>query len=357
MNQEYSERVSRLRGSVLNGPRSAVLISSRVNCHYLSGFTGSNGYLLVAESRAVIFTDFRYLEQAKNECPGFEVVQISGGYEPLAKVVTDMSLECVSFESLHTSYAHHQRIRSALTDRIFLNPAEGAVERLRSTKDESEIELLEAAVNLADSAMEQALQSVHTGVTEIEIAKVIEACLRELGADAVAFDTIVGAGVNGAMPHHRADQTLIKKGDPVVIDMGALFKGYRSDLTRTVLADPSGKDNEKFEEIYGIVLESQLAAEKAAEPGMKAADLDKISRGVIKKSGYGTYFGHGLGHGVGLDIHERPMVVPSSSDVIEVGSVFTIEPGIYLPDWGGVRIEDVLLMEESGPRVLTKSPK
>jgi Xaa-Pro aminopeptidase len=242
-------------------------------------------------------------------------------------------------------------------DDIFLNPAEGAVESLRITKDESEIELLQTAVNLADSAMEQALQSVHSGVAEIEVAKVIEACLRDLGADAVAFDTIVGTGVNGALPHHRAEKTLIRKGDPVVIDMGALFKGYRSDLTRTVLADPSGKSHEKFEEIYGIVLEAQLAAEKAAEPGMRAADLDRVSRNVIEKNGYGSHFGHGLGHGVGLDIHERPMVVPSSTDVIEIGSVFTIEPGIYLPDWGGVRIEDVVLMEESGPRVLTKSPK
>ena len=357
MNQEYFKRISRLRGSVSDDPRSAMLISSRGNCRYLSGFTGSNGYLLVTESRALIFTDFRYLEQTKNECPGFEIVQILGGYEPLAKVVSDMNLKCVLFEPRHTSYADHQRIRSTLMDDIFLNPAEGAVESLRITKDENEIELLQTAVNLADSAMEQALKSVHTGVPEIEIAKVIEACLRDLGADAVAFDTIVGAGANGAMPHHRADQTLIKKGDPVVIDMGALFKGYRSDLTRTVLADPSGKSHEKFEEIYGIVLEAQLAAEKAAEPGMRAADLDRVSRSVIEKSGYGKYFGHGLGHGVGLDIHERPMVAPSSTDVIEIGSVFTIEPGIYLPNWGGVRIEDVVSMEESGPRVLTKSPK
>lgn len=357
MNQEYSKRISRLRGSVLGGSQSAMLISSRGNCRYLSGFTGSNGYLLVTESRALIFTDFRYLEQTKNECPGFEIVQILGGYEPLAKVVSDMNLECVSFEPRHTSYADHQRIRSTLKDDIFLNPVEGAVESLRTTKDESEIELLQTAVNLADSAMEQALQSVHSGVAEIEVAKVIEACLRDLGADAVAFDTIVGTGVNGALPHHRAEKTLIRKGDPVVIDMGALFKGYRSDLTRTVLADPSGKSHEKFEEIYGIVLEAQLAAEKAAEPGMRAADLDRVSRNVIEKNGYGSHFGHGLGHGVGLDIHERPMVVPSSTDVIEIGSVFTIEPGIYLPDWGGVRIEDVVLMEESGPRVLTKSPK
>ena len=357
MNQEYFKRISRLRRSVLDGPQSAMLISSRENCRYLSGFTGSNGYLLVTEFRALLFTDFRYLEQIKDECPGFEVVQILGGYEPLAKVVSDMSLEYVSFEPRHTSYADHREIRSALMDGTLLHPAEGAVESLRTTKDENEIGLLETAVNLADSAMAQALQSVHSGVTEIEVAKVIEASLRDLGADAVAFDTIVAAGVNGAMPHHRADQTLIKKGDPVVIDMGALFNGYRSDLTRTVVADPSGKSQEKFEGIYGIVLEAQLAAEKAAEPGMKAADLDRVARSVIEKSGYGTHFGHGLGHGVGLDIHERPMVVPSSDDVIEIGAVFTIEPGIYLPDWGGVRIEDVVLMEESGPRVLTKSPK
>ena len=253
MNQEYLKRVSRLRKSLLDGPQSAMLISSRENCRYLCGFTGSNGYLLVTDSRALIFTDFRYLEQTKEECPDFEVVQILGGYEPLAKVASDMRLKCVSFEPRHISYAVHREIRSALTEGTFLHPAEGVVENLRTTKDENEIELLETAVNLADSAMEQALQSVHPGVTEIEVAKVIEAALRELGADAVAFDTIVGAGANGAMPHHRAGQTLIKKGDPVVIDMGALFKGYRSDLTRTVLADPSRISQEKFEEIYGIV--------------------------------------------------------------------------------------------------------
>ena len=210
---------------------------------------------------------------------------------------------------------------------------------------------------LADKALKEAVPFVRPGVSENFIARLIESTLREMGADGLAFDTIVGTGVNAALPHHRADETIIEEGDPVVIDMGALYKGYRSDLTRTFYATALGGTSSKFEEIYEIVLQAQLAAENAVEPGMMSSELDGIARAVIEKEGYGHSFGHGLGHGVGLDIHEKPMLVPSSTDTIEVGSIFTVEPGIYLPEWGGVRIEDIVLMEQGGSKVLSTSPK
>ena len=192
-------------------------------------------------------------------------------------------------------------------------------------------------------------------MTERDISWALHLRMRELGAEGPGFDTIVAAGPNGALPHHRADDTPVRAGDGLVIDMGANFDGYRSDLTRTFVvgAEPS----DKFREIYGIVLNAQLAAIDAAEPGMTGEELDDVARQVIADAGYGDEFGHGLGHGVGLAIHERPMVVPTSEDEIEDGMVFTIEPGIYIPGWGGVRIEDIVVMEGGRAKPLTGSPK
>jgi Xaa-Pro aminopeptidase len=211
------------------------------------------------------------------------------------------------------------------------------------------------AAEFADLALEKAMSFVEPGIKEVKIANIIMETLLDVGSEGIAFDTIVGTGSNAAIPHHTAGDTVVREKDHVVIDMGAVYKGYRSDITRTVKASDS-KDS-KFDEIYGIVLEAQLCAIEASEPGIPANSLDAIARDVIIGYGYGQYFSHGLGHGVGLDVHEKPMLVKSSVDTIDIGSVFTVEPGIYIPGWGGVRIEDMVLMEESGPVVLTKTPK
>ena len=353
----YRNRILRLKKRLSSESFESVLISSKANCRYLSGFTGSNGYLLITEKEDLLFTDFRYVEQAKKECLGFETVRIAEGYSALTSCASDMKLGVIGFEPSHVSFLEYQRLRSELPNKVKLLPIQGIVEDIRAIKDQEEVVFIKEAVSLADKVLQEAVPLVRPGVSENFIANHIEGSLRDMGAEGLAFDTIVGTGVNAALPHHRADETIIKEGDPVVIDMGALYKGYRSDLTRTFCATALGRNTSKFEEIYGIVLYAQLAAARAAKPGMMSAALDGIARAAIEKEGYGDNFGHGLGHGVGLEIHEKPMVVPASADTIEVGTVFTIEPGIYLPEWGGVRIEDIVLMKEGGPEVLTRSPK
>ena len=214
--------------------------------------------------------------------------------------------------------------------------------------------LIETAVEIADRAMASVAARIKPGMTEARIAWELEVEMRGMGAEGPAFDIIVGTGANGALPHHRADDTVVRRGDAVVIDMGANYEGYNSDLTRTFYV---GEPDDEFMEIYSIVLQAQETAIREVRPGMMGKEVDEIARKVIEGAGYGEEFGHGLGHGVGLAVHERPMAVPTSEDVIEDGMVFTIEPGIYIPGWGGVRIEDIVAMEDGRARVLTGSPK
>jgi Xaa-Pro aminopeptidase len=228
------------------------------------------------------------------------------------------------------------------------------VDDLRAVKEPAELALIEKAVDIADTALGRIAPAMEPGMTEKYIAWEIEKAMRELGAEAIAFDIIVGAGPNGALPHHKADDTVIRPGDTVVIDMGATYEGYRSDLTRTFAV---GEPDDSYQGVYDTVLGAQTAAEEAVRPGMKGQELDAVARDFIAEAGYGEYFGHSLGHGVGLAVHERPRVAPASQDVLEGGMVFTIEPGIYLPGWGGVRIEDIVTLENGRARVLTRSSK
>lgn len=351
----YNHRCKRLVPIIASAGYDGFLVTGRSNCRYLSGFTGSNGYLLVTSSDLVLFTDFRYVEQAKSECPHVSVTRIRDGYRSLSETIAQFSLRSVAFEPDHITFGEHKSIYESLSGDVSFTPASQIVEELRGKKDEFEIEILSEAVRIADLAMTEATSCLEEGVREYEVADVIERALKDAGASGTAFDTIVASGPNSALPHHKAGARVISEGDSVVIDMGALYQGYRSDLTRTYSVGDF--DRSKYDEIYGIVLEAQMAAEAAASPGMLAMELDSVARDIIGGYGYGSFFGHGLGHGVGIDVHESPMVVPSSGDRIFPGSVFTIEPGIYIPGWGGVRIEDVLVMGDLSAQVLTLSPK
>ena len=351
----YNHRCKRLVPIIAAAGYDGFLVTGRSNCRYLSGFTGSNGYLLVTSSDLVLFTDFRYVEQAKSECPHVSVTRIRDGYRSLSETIAQFSLRSVAFEPDHITFGEHKSIYESLSGDVSFTPASQIVEELRGKKDEFEIEILSEAVRIADLAMAEATSCLGEGVREYEVADVIERALKDAGASGTAFDTIVASGPNSALPHHKAGARVISEGDSVVIDMGALYQGYRSDLTRTYSVGDF--DRSKYDEIYGIVLEAQMAAEAAASPGMLAMELDSVARDIIGGYGYGSFFGHGLGHGVGIDVHESPMVVPSSGDRIFPGSVFTIEPGIYIPGWGGVRIEDVLVMGDLSAQVLTLSPK
>ena len=230
----------------------------------------------------------------------------------------------------------------------------GFVEGQRRAKDQEELALVQKAIDVADAAMETVSPTIEPGETEREVAWRLERAMRELGADSLSFDTIVAAGPNGAMPHHRPSEREIAAGEPVVIDMGATVGGYCSDITRTICV---GEPDDTFRKIYDIVLGAQLTAIATVRAGMSGAEADGLSRVVIDGAGYGENFGHSLGHGVGLVVHELPRLGPKSKDTLEEGMVFTVEPGIYLTGWGGVRIEDVVRLEKDGARVLSKAAK
>ncbi len=354
----FLDRLARLRSEMADLEVDAFLVSDPLNRLYLSGFTGSSGYLLITQTDAVLATDFRYVEQAANESPSYMVHRTRSGEPWLPEVAARLGVRTLGFEADYVSVNAHAKFTASLeesddTGDVHLEPTSGVVEVVRGVKDAEELALIKRAVNIAHSAMAAASSVLKPGITEKQIAWRIERELRRLGAEGPAFDIIVAAGPNGALPHHRADDTVVKNGDAVVIDMGALYRGYRSDMTRTFSV---GEPDDKFSSIYGIVLRAQRAAIAGAKPGMTGKDIDSIARDFISEAGYGDEFGHGLGHGVGLAVHERPMIVPTSEDVIEDGMVFTVEPGIYVSGWGGVRIEDMVVMENGRARVLTGSP-
>ena len=354
MQSKYQDRRGQIKEACNFLKADAFLVSSLVNVRYLSGFTGSNGLLLISGDNDFLFTDSRYIEQGREETCDQITVSLTSGFSAIEEVSRLYSLTNVAFESDHLTYSEFTGMEKLLRPRVNLISSEGVVEKIRSVKDNDEVDLIRRAASLADDAVTLAIQESKPGKSEFEIAWVIEKFLRENGADGVAFDTIVATGANSAKPHHRAGSTIIKAGDPLVIDMGALLNGYRSDITRTILVE--GED-EKFRCVYEVVLEAQITAIEAARQGVIAKELDLVAREVIANHGFGQNFSHGLGHGVGLNVHEMPMVVPSSDHILEEGMIFTVEPGIYLPGWGGVRIEDMVLLEEAEVSLLTNAPK
>ncbi len=354
-----SWRVARLRSEMEALEVDGFLVSAPENRRYLSGFTGSAGYLLVTASDAVLATDFRYVEQAKTESPSYRVHRTRGGVSWMPDLLAELGVGVLGIEADHMTVASHSSMTSSLEESdnaagVFIEETKSVVESVRAVKDASELALIQKAVEIADRAMARVAPRIEPGMTEARIAWDLEVEMRGLGADGPAFDIIVGTGPNGALPHHRADDSVVRQGDPIVIDMGASYEGYNSDLTRTFYA---GSPDDEFLAIYSIVLQAQETAIREVRPGMTGKEVDEIARTVIEEAGYGEEFGHGLGHGVGLAVHERPMVVPTSEDVIEDGMVFTVEPGIYISGWGGVRIEDMVVMENGRARILTDSPK
>ena len=353
------DRIARLRSKMVDLEVDGFLVSAPENRRYLSGFTGSNGYLLITESDAVLATDFRYVEQAESESPPYRIHRTRGGTPWLPDMLSELGVSALAIEADHMTVAAHSALTTALEESenasdVQIENTSGVVTGVRAVKDASELAVIQKAVEIADLAMASVASGIAPGMTEARIAWDLEMEMRRLGADGPAFDIIVGAGPNGALPHHRADESVVQRGDPVVIDMGASYEGYNSDLTRTFY---TGRPDDEFLAIYSVVLQAQETAIREVRPGMTGQEVDEIARAVIEEAGYGEEFGHGLGHGVGLAVHERPMVVPTSEDVIEDGMIFTVEPGIYISGWGGVRIEDIVVMENGRARILTGSPK
>lgn len=351
-------RIARLRTAMAAQGLDAVLVTSPENRAYYSGFRGSAGALLISATDAVLATDFRYTEQAGGQAPDYRVEEMRSGRDWLKDVLNAWGgTRRIGFEDDDVSVATHTRFLKRLNDldpAPELAPIGQMASALRAVKEPGELEVIQLAIDLADGAMERVAADLRPGMTERQVAWAMEVAMREAGADALSFETIVAAGPNGAKAHHHPTDRPLAAGEGVIIDMGALYDGYCSDITRTFFL---GKPDAKFRAIYDTVLAAQETAEATALAGMTGKAIDGLARAVIEKAGYAEAFGHSLGHGIGVAVHELPGVGPNSEEPVSDGMVFSVEPGIYLTGWGGVRIEDLVVMENGRPRVLTRAHK
>jgi Xaa-Pro aminopeptidase len=352
------ERLQKLRAAFGEHEIDALLVSQAENRRYLSGFDGSAGYLLIAPEVARLATDSRYLIQAAAQAPEYRVVTVRGEMKDwLPELVGDLGDLRLGFEAEAVSFSLYRRLSAILKDvkpGLRLVPVTGLVEALRAVKKPAEIDFIIRAAAISDAAFERAASQARPGMTELELAWELERLMREAGSEALPFDIIVAAGPNAAKPHHRPSDRPIAAGEPVVIDIGARIGGYASDLSRTICL--GGGDGE-FGRIYDTVLAAQLAAIALIEAGMSGEEADRTARVVIEEAGLGEAFGHSLGHGVGLAAHEEPRLGAGSTALLGDGMVFTVEPGVYLAGWGGVRIEDTVTLESGKIRTISKSRK
>jgi Xaa-Pro aminopeptidase len=336
----------------------AMLIASKSNRRYMSGFTGSNAMLYISNTKQVIVTDFRYMEQVSKQCSDFEPVNqgSEGIIKTVLKIAKQEGAKYIGFESDHTNYTTFLELKSY--DMFEFVPTHNLIEKFRQVKDEDEIKKLRQAEHIGDLAFSHIIPFMKEhylkDLTENDIALELERFMREQGASATSFASIVATGMKSSLPHAEPGNDRFQKGDFVVMDFGCIYEGYCSDMTRTVVI---GEPTKKHKEIYDIVLKAQLTALQVIKPGMLGREVDKAARDIISNAGFGEYFGHGLGHSTGLDIHENPRFSPLDQTMIQKGMIMTVEPGIYIPQFGGVRIEDLVVVTEDGIENLTHSSK
>jgi Xaa-Pro aminopeptidase len=346
-------RVEAWRQAQLAAPSAtALLVTSLANVRYLTGFTGSNAVLLLEDSSSLLGTDGRYTVQAAEQCPDLPVHLDRATLTSVAAAWAASGVGVLAVESAHLSVSDLR----ALEEAIGSSPQEttGVVEACRMLKDADEIALIERACEISDAALQAILPRIHAGLTERQIARWLEAEMFDQGADELSFETIVAGGPHSAKPHHEPSERALEDGDLLLIDFGAAVGGYHADETRTFVV---GKPAEWQREIHAIVQRAQEAGRAAARSGASLMDVDAAARSVVADAGFGAHFDHGLGHGVGLEIHEAPFFSQRSTGMLPAGSPVTIEPGIYLPGRGGVRIEDTILVGEGPSRSLTASPR
>jgi Xaa-Pro aminopeptidase len=343
------ERLRRLRREMDSRGMDALLITNLRNIRYLSGFTGSAAMALITGKDAFLITDFRYRVQVSREVRHFRLAEQKGTLDSfLSDFLQDLKPPVLGFES-SCPYSFALMIRR-LTRPGRTRPVEGLVEKQREVKDRREIALLEQSADLAREAFSLFIKEIRPGWTEARAALTLEGHLRDLGSDPLPFPVIVASGENSAMPHASVGERSIRKGEPIVVDFGATVDGYSSDMTRTICL---GRPKLDIAKIYRLVYSAQKSAIETVRAGSRAADVDAAARSVIADAGYGGDFGHATGHGVGLDVHEAPRISAENRRKLDVGMVFTVEPGIYLESYGGVRLEDMVLVEEDGFRILT----
>lgn len=354
--RKKNPRIAALQRLLREEGLDALLVSGLVNVRYLCGFVGTYGLLLVDTRGATFITDGRYAEAAEGCVQGARVLirPLMKSDEFFRDLLRKGSYDLLGFEAT-LPYGEFETLRKwARQAKTKLRKAPPLVEHLRRVKDEEEIKAIAKAARVADRMMEAAWDALDPGTTERDVSRAIRHAADRLGAEGESFPDIVASGANASRPHHRPCERRLRRGDMVTVDLGAIVDGYCSDLTRTPAL---GRATKKFERIYEVCLRAQEAAVKACRAGMAASELDAVAREIIESAGYGKHYPHGLGHGVGLEIHEAPRLAKPSRDLLEAGNVVTIEPGIYLPGFGGVRIEDLLVVTGGAPRVLSRSPK
>jgi Xaa-Pro aminopeptidase len=355
-NDRFAARRERLLRRLKTAGVEALLVTSPFNVRYLTGFTGEDSELVIGRKLAILVSDSRFETQIQQECPSLEAyirATTQTRTEALAQVVSNAKLNVLGFESRSTTYAQWESLQAAVKG-LQLVPQTDQVEALRMIKDASEVAQIWDAIRQAERGFNLLRASLRDDMSELQAANDLEHGMRRFGARGASFETIVAAGPRAALPHARPTATRIGDADFVLVDWGATNgQGYRSDLTRILV---TGTISPKLEKLYGVVLSAQRRAVEAIGPGVPAAQIDSIARDVIAKAGWGKNFGHGLGHGIGLEIHEGPRLSRTSKDVLQAGMVVTVEPGIYLPGWGGIRIEDDVLVTRTGHEVLTSLP-
>ncbi len=347
-------RIKRIRSIIKDLGVDGVFIYSPANRRYLSGFTGSTGYVIISDNEIGFVTDFRYTKQAEAQCKGFEILENKNPVEDyIAQMIMKYKITKLAYEDSYMTVNFFNKLKDKIEDVDFI-PLDKNEGNIRIIKDQEELDYIGKAAGIADKAFEHILGFIKPGITENDIAMELEFFMKRNGASKLSFDSIVASGVRSSLPHGAPTDKIINSGDLLTLDYGCVYNGYCSDMTRTVVV---GKADGKQKEIYNVVLEAQSEALLHIRAGVLGKDVDKVARDIISDAGYGDYFGHGLGHGVGLLVHEEPRLSQLGETPLEVNMVVTDEPGIYIPDFGGVRIEDLIVVGKDGPIVLSKSTK
>jgi Xaa-Pro aminopeptidase len=347
-------RLQEVRRQLSASRLDAFLVSHIPHVRYLTGFSGSNGLCVITPRKQHFLTDRRYREQSKNEIDGFEIAVTQVGLiEEVVKLRLLKRTSRIGFEGMHTSVEAHLKMKKAFSGSTLV-PMNSVIEAIAAVKDDSEIQSITRAIRITEKVFQKLLHLLKPGLTEQDVAAEIGYWHRRYGAEGDAFEPIVASGPRGALPHGRASAKKIRRGEMVTLDLGCHLEGYHSDLTRTVAI---GRPSPRARKIYQVVLDAQCKAIDAARPGIKVSALDRVARSAISRKGFGRYFSHALGHGLGIEIHEQLRLSAQSKETLKVGNVVTIEPGIYIPGFGGVRIEDDIVIRDGGCEVLTAAPK
>jgi Xaa-Pro aminopeptidase len=349
----YEERLESVRMIMDLNHLDGILFSSLENIRYLCGFTGSDGAFVITQMESFFLTDSRYWTQSEEEVKESQIIHYKKKLEGITSLLLTLELRKIGFESSSLPFSAHQFFMERLPPEAKLVPLEDEIKNIRALKDKQELALLRTSIEIASDAFLHILELLKDGVMEKEIALEMEGLIKRKGADTLGFDIIVASGKRSALPHGKASGKQIERGDFILIDFGAEFQGYHSDQTRTVVC---GNPSSEQQKIYQIVKEAHDQAIDKVGPGVPIGEVDGAARDYIRNQGYEEYFGHGTGHGIGLAVHEAPVVNGENKGLLEEGMVFTIEPGIYIPDWGGVRIEDMVLVTPHGAELLTYLP-